>query len=152
MAAYNYQSIIGNVGRDAEVRYSQGGFAFGNFSVAVTEKWKDKNTQEEKSHTEWFEVKVSGRQAEIAAQYIKKGRQVFVQGKQRTEKWNDKDTGAPRSKTTLKAYTFQLLGKRDDQSEPTKEERLKDAQEEYGISDEELGPPLDLTDDPTGAG
>ena len=85
--------LIGNLGRDPEVKYSQQGTAIAQFSVATTERWKDKDG-ELQEHTEWFAVKTFGRRAEIVGEHLCKGSRVFVEGRKRTESWDDKQTGA----------------------------------------------------------
>lgn len=84
--------LIGYLGRDPEIRYSQQGTAVAQFSVATTERWKDKSG-ELQEHTEWFAVKTFGRRAEIAGEYLHKGSRVFLEGRKRTESWDDKKTG-----------------------------------------------------------
>src|SRR5271166_1812556 len=85
--------LIGNLGRDPEVKYSQQGTAIAQFSVATTERWKDKGG-EPQEHTEWFAVKAFGRLAEIVGENLHKGARVYVEGRKRTESWDDKQTGA----------------------------------------------------------
>ena len=85
--------LIGNLGRDPEVKYSQQGTAIAQFSVATTERWKDKGS-EPQEHTEWFAVKAFNRLAEIAGENLHKGSRVYLEGRKRTESWDDKQTGA----------------------------------------------------------
>jgi len=85
--------LIGNLGRDPEVKYSQQGTAIAQFSVATTERWKDKGG-ELQEHTEWFAVKAFGRLAEIVGENLHKGGRVYLEGRKRTESWDDKQTGA----------------------------------------------------------
>jgi single-strand DNA-binding protein len=101
--------LVGNLGNDPEVRYSQNGGAITTISVATTESWKDKdgNLQE---RTEWHRVKFFGRLAEIAGEYLKKGRQVYIEGSLRTEKYQDKQTGQDRYSTDIIANEMQMLG------------------------------------------
>ena len=84
--------LIGNLGRNPEVKYSQQGTAIAQFSVATTERWKDKDGALQE-HTEWFAVKAFNRLAEIAGEYLHKGSRVYVEGRKRTESWDDKQTG-----------------------------------------------------------
>lgn len=107
MSGVNKVIIVGNLGRDPEVRFSQGGMAIGKLSVAVTEKIKKGEAWEE--HTEWFRVTVFGKTAENAAQYLQKGRQVYVEGRLKTEKYKDKD-GNEKTSTEVVASTLQYLG------------------------------------------
>src|SRR5271166_6561018 len=85
--------LVGNLGRDPEVKYSQQGTAIAQFSVATTERWKDKGG-ELQEHTEWFAVKAFNRLAEIAGEHLHKGSRIYVEGRKRTESWDDKQTGA----------------------------------------------------------
>ena len=85
--------LIGNLGRDPEVKYSQQGTAIARFSVATTERWKDKDG-ELQEHTDWFAVKTFGRRAEIVGEHLHKGSRIYLEGRKRTESWDDKQTGA----------------------------------------------------------
>src|ERR1035441_5610810 len=85
--------LIGNLGRDPEVKYSQQGTAIAQFSLATTERWKDKGG-ELQEHTEWFAVKAFGRRAEVVGEHLHKGSRIYVEGRKRTESWDDKQTGA----------------------------------------------------------
>src|ERR1035438_9596075 len=85
--------LIGNLGRDPEVKYSQQGTAIAQFSVATTERWKDKGG-EPQEHTEWFAAKAFGRRAEVVGEHLRKGSRIYVEGRKRTESWDDKQTGA----------------------------------------------------------
>jgi len=91
MASVNKAIIIGNLGRDPEVRYTASGEALCNITVATSETWKDKATGEKKEATEWHRISFFGKLAEIAGQYLKKGSQVYVEGSIRTRKWTDKE-------------------------------------------------------------
>lgn len=108
----NQIQIIGHLGKDPEVRYLASGEAVANFSIATTEKWKDKATGEQREETEWHRVSTFGRLAEIVGEYVKKGSLVFVQGKLKTRKYTDKD-GNERSATEVRAETLKMLGGRD---------------------------------------
>ena len=85
--------FIGNLGRDPQVKYSQQGTAIAQFSVATTERWRDKDG-ELQEHTEWFAVKTFNRLAEIAGEHLHKGSRIYLEGRKRTESWDDKQTGA----------------------------------------------------------
>ena len=89
MSSVNKALIIGNLGQDPEIKYTQSGSPVANLSVATSERWKDKNTGEQKEQTEWHRVVVFGRLAEIAEQYLKKGSKVFIEGKIQTRDWED---------------------------------------------------------------
>lgn len=114
MASVNKWIGIGNLGRDPEVRYSPEGTAVCNISIACTNSWKDKSTGERKEETEWVRVVFYNRLAEIAGEYLRKGRSVYVEGRLKTRKWQDKDTGADRYSTEIVADQMQMLGGRDD--------------------------------------
>ena len=91
MASVNKVILVGNLGRDPETRYSPDGAAITNVTIATSDRWKDKTSGEMKEATEWHRVVFFGRLAEIAGEYLKKGRSVYVEGKLRTRKWTDKD-------------------------------------------------------------
>lgn len=114
MAAVNKVILVGNLGRDPEVRYSSNGAAICNISVATTSSWKDKATGQRREETEWHRVVFFNRLAEIAGEYLKKGRSVYIEGKLKTRKWQDKTTGADRYATEIVADQMQMLGGRDD--------------------------------------
>ena len=114
--------IVGNLGKDPETRYLPSGIAVCNFSVAVDDVWKDKQTGESKTRTEWFNVEAWGNTAEACQQYINKGSQVYVEGKLQTDKWEDKN-GIERWTTKVRADQVQFLGgKRDGTQAPTPEQ------------------------------
>jgi single-strand DNA-binding protein len=109
--------LIGNLGRDPEVRYSPNGQAIANVNLATSESWKDKNTGEKQERTEWHRVVFFGRLAEIAGEYLKKGMQVYVGGRLQTRKWQDKD-GNDRYTTEIVASDMQMLGSRSGAGAP----------------------------------
>ncbi|HEX4597258.1 MAG TPA: single-stranded DNA-binding protein [Burkholderiaceae bacterium] len=111
MASVNKVILVGNLGRDPETRYVPDGAAITNISVATTSQWKDKNTGEKREETEWHRVAFFGRLAEIAGEYLKKGSQVYIEGRLRTRKWQDKD-GQDRYTTEIVADVMQMLGAR----------------------------------------
>ena len=111
MASVNKVIIVGNLGRDPETRYMPNGDAVTNVAVATTESWKDKNSGEKKELTEWHRITFYRKLAEIAGQYLKKGSQVYVEGRLQTRKWTDKD-GIERYTTEIIADTMQMLGSR----------------------------------------
>lgn len=111
MASVNKVIIVGNLGRDPETRYMPNGDAVTNVAVATTESWKDKNSGEKKELTEWHRITFYRKLAEIAGQYLKKGSQVYVEGRLQTRKWTDKE-GAERYTTEIIADTMQMLGSR----------------------------------------
>jgi single-strand DNA-binding protein len=103
--------IVGNVGGDPETRYMPSGSAVTNLTVATNESWKDKQTGEQKERTEWHKVAAFGKLAEIMAEYLRKGSQVYIEGKLRTRKWQDKN-GNDRWTTEIVADEMQMLGGR----------------------------------------
>ena len=113
MASVNKVILVGNLGRDPEVRYSPDGAAICNVSIATTSQWKDKNSGERREETEWHRVVFYNRLAEIAGEYLKKGRSVYVEGRLKTRKWQDKETGADRYSTDIVADQMQMLGGRE---------------------------------------
>jgi single-strand DNA-binding protein len=103
--------LVGNLGNDPETKYMPSGDAVTNLSVATSESWKDKKTGEQKDRTEWHRVAMFGRLAEIAAEYLRKGSQVYIEGKIRTRKWQDPQ-GNDRYSTEVIANEMQMLGGR----------------------------------------
>ncbi|HEY6942146.1 single-stranded DNA-binding protein [Dokdonella sp.] len=101
--------LVGNLGADPETRYTANGGAITSIRIATSESWKDKQTGEQQERTEWHRVKFFGRLAEIAGEYLKKGRQVYVEGSLRTDKYTDKD-GVERYSTDIIANEMQMLG------------------------------------------
>jgi single-strand DNA-binding protein len=112
MASINKVILIGNLGRDPEVRYTPNGAAVCNVSVATTRNWKDKSSGDKVEETEWHRVVFYDRLAEIAGEYLKKGRPVYVEGRLKTRKWADKD-GKDNYTTEIVAEQMQLLGGRE---------------------------------------
>ena len=110
MASVNKVILIGNLGRDPETRYMPDGGAITNISIATTENWKDKNGDKQEK-TEWHRVAFFGKLAEIAGEYLKKGSQVYVEGRLQTRKWQDKD-GQDKYTTEIVANAMQMLGSR----------------------------------------
>jgi len=107
----NKAILIGHLGRDPEVRYSPSGAAVANVSIATTEQWRDKNSGEQQEKTEWHRIVFFGRLAEIVGEYLKKGSQVYVEGRLQTRKWQDKE-GNDRYTTEIVANDMQMLGGR----------------------------------------
>ena len=111
MASVNKVIIVGNLGRDPEMRTFPSGDQVANVTIATTDKWKDKQTGEMKEATEWHRVVFNGRLAEIAGQYLRKGSQVYVEGSLRTRKWTDQN-GVEKYSTEIRADQMQMLGSR----------------------------------------
>ena len=105
--------LVGNLGADPETRYTANGQAVTNISLATTDSWRDKNTGEQQERTEWHRVVFFSRLAEIAGEYLRKGRQVYVEGRLQTRKWQDQN-GQDRWTTEVVANEMQMLGGRDE--------------------------------------
>ena len=126
--------LIGNLGRDPDVKYSQQGTAIAQFSVAATERWKDKGG-ELQEHTEWFAVKTFGRRAEIVGENLHKGSRVYLEGRKRTESWDDKQTGAKHYRDLVCVDRIEFLdssargnGQRDPAESASEETTVTDQQ------------------------
>jgi single-strand DNA-binding protein len=109
MPGYEQTIVVGNVGRDVEVKQLNGGATVSSFTVAVTTRWTDRNSQEKRERTTWYRVSCWNRLGEIAAQYVKKGTQIMVVGTVTANAFMGQD-GEPRASLELRAETFQLLG------------------------------------------
>ncbi len=131
MASVNKVILIGNLGKDPETRFMPDGKAVCNFSVATTDKWKDKATGEAKEATEWHRISTFGKLAEICGEYLKKGSQVYIEGRLQTRKWQDKE-GKDRYTTEIVADRMQMLGSRSGGSEPMARGEPKAAAAEPG--------------------
>jgi single-strand DNA-binding protein len=112
MASVNKVILIGNLGKDPEVRYAPSGSAICNVTLATSRQWKDKTSGEKQEETEWHRVVFYDRLAEIAGEYLKKGRPVYVEGRLKTRKWTDKE-GVEKYTTEIVADQMQLLGSRE---------------------------------------
>ena len=130
MASVNKVILIGNLGADPETRYLPSGDAVANIRIATTEVWKDKGG-EKQEHTEWHRIAFFGKLAEIAGEYLKKGSPVYVEGRIRTRKWQDKE-GQEKYSTEIVADRMQLLGSRGGVSEPMAREPKAAAVESGG--------------------
>ena len=118
MASVNKVILVGNLGADPETRYLPSGDPVTNLRLATTDSWKDKASGEKKEATEWHRVVLFRRLAEVAGQYLKKGSQVYIEGRIRTRKWQDKD-GQERYTTEIEAEEMKMLGSRQGQGEPS---------------------------------
>ena len=114
MASVNKVILVGNLGRDPEVRYSPDGGAICNVSIATTSSWKDKTSGDRREETEWHRVVFYNRLAEIAGEYLRKGRPVYVEGRLKTRKWQNKE-GVDQYTTEIVADQMQMLGGRNEQ-------------------------------------
>jgi len=117
MASVNKVIIVGNLGRDPEMRTFPSGDRVANVTIATTDTWKDKNSGEKKEATEWHRVVFNGRLAEIVGEYLKKGSQIYVEGSLRTRKWTDKD-GIEKFTTEIRADEMKMLGSRQGMGSP----------------------------------
>ena len=151
MPSVNKVMLLGNLGRDPEVRTFPNGDSVCNFSIATSTSWKDKNSGEKKEKTEWHNIVMYRKLAEIAGEYLKKGSSVFVEGSLQTRKWQTKE-GQDRYTTEVVADTMQMIGGKDNRNSPSNEpddgfnqepERVKN-DASSGSSNE---PALDLPDD-----
>nr|WP_320190621.1 single-stranded DNA-binding protein [uncultured Desulfobacter sp.] len=116
MAGLNKVMLIGRLGRDPEIRYTQQGLAMVNFSLATSEQWTDKNTGERQERTEWHRIVVFGKQAETCEKYLSKGKQVYIEGRLQTRSW-ERD-GQTHYTTEIVISNFMFLGSRDDVGQP----------------------------------
>ncbi len=112
MASVNKVILIGNLGRDPEVRYAPSGSAICNVTIATSRNWKNKDSGERQEETEWHRVVFYDRLAEIAGEYLKKGKSVYIEGRLKTRKWTDKD-GVEKYTTEIRADQMQMLGRRE---------------------------------------
>jgi len=126
MASVNKVILVGNLGRDPEVRYTPDGSAVCNISIATTSTWKDKTSGERREDTEWHRIVFYNRLAEVAGEYLRKGRSVYIEGRLKTRKWQDKTTGQDRYATEIICEQMQMLGGRDENSnQPSAPPQLK---------------------------
>jgi single-strand DNA-binding protein len=116
MASVNKVILIGNLGKDPEVRYMPSGKAVANVSIATTDSWKDRTTGEKQERTEWHNLTFYSPLAEIVGQYLRKGSSVFVEGRLQTRKWQDKTTGQDRYSTEIIVNEMKMLGGKSDRS------------------------------------
>jgi len=129
MASVNKAIIVGNLGRDPEVKYLSDGTPLCTISVATTYAWKDKASGEKKEEVEWHRVNLRARLAEVAGEYLKKGSAVYIEGRLRTRKWTDKQS-IERYTTEIMADSLQMLGGRADADARPAESRERPAREE----------------------
>jgi single-strand DNA-binding protein len=109
MAGVNKVILVGNLGRDPEIKYTPSGVAVANFSIATSDEWKDKNTGEKQERTEWHRIVAWRRLGEICGEYLRKGSQIYIEGKLQTRSWEDRD-GNTRYTTEIVAQSMQMLG------------------------------------------
>ena len=149
MGNLNKAMIIGYLGADPDIRYMPSGSAAANFSVATTSRWKDKQSGEQKEHTEWHRCVAFGKDAETIEKYLKKGAQVYVEGELRTNKWTDKD-GIDRYSTEIRVRRFSFLDRKGDSARPPhpaeRDQDGKPSRARQQADDSE--PPPEALDDP----
>ena len=146
MASVNKVILVGNLGRDPETRYMPDGAAITNVSVATSYQWNDKASGEKKEETEWHRVVFRGKLAEVAGEYLKKGSQVYVEGRLRTRKWQDKE-GQDKYTTEIVADRMQMLGSRAGAGEPRGEPSEPKAAEPRSAAKKPAGKFDDMEDD-----
>ncbi|EKD70186.1 MAG: Single-stranded DNA-binding protein [uncultured bacterium] len=134
--------LIGNLGRDPEVRYTPNGLAVANITIATSESWKDKQSGEMQERTEWHRVVFYQRLAEIVGEYLRKGSKIYVEGRLQTRKWQDKNTGQDRYTTEIIADTMQMLDSKGSASDSASFEKPTAA-----AQTPEMAPALDSFDD-----
>ncbi len=113
MSSFNKVVLMGTLGRDPEMKYTTGGTALTKFSIAINEKWKDKQSGQMKEEVHWVDITAWGKTAELAAEYLKKGRSVLLEGKLKQEKW-ETEAGEKRSKLSVTAENIRFLGGKQD--------------------------------------
>lgn len=141
--------IVGRLGQDPEVRYAPSGAAFANLSVATSEQWRDKQTGEQKEQTEWHRIVISGKLAEVAGEYLRKGSEVYLEGKLRTRKWTDQSGSEKYTTEVLIGVggTMQMLGgKQDGGNAGSKPQQQRPSQQQSSPAPSNE-PPMDFDDD-----
>lgn len=143
--------IVGRLGQDPEVRYAPSGAAFANLTVATSEQWRDKQTGEQKEQTEWHRVVISGKLAEIAGEYLRKGSEVYLEGKLRTRKWTDQ-SGVDKYTTEIQVGingTMQMLGGKQAGNEQAPEPRNSGQQQRHAPQQQSQHsePPMNFDDE-----
>ena len=148
MSSINKVILIGNLGKAPDLKFLPSGQPVANFSIATSEKWKDKSTGESKEQTEWHNIVIFGKLAEICGQYLKKGSSVFVEGRLQTRKWQDKD-GQDRYTTEIIANEMKMLGGRGDQSgsQPAQQLRSQSNQDARNKASFDAQSPAGFDDD-----
>ena len=146
MAGVNRVIIIGHLGNDPEIRTMPNGEQIANISVATSESWTDKNTGERKEQVEWHRIVLYRRLAEIAAQYLHKGSQVYIEGRLKTRKWQD-NNGQDRYTTEIQGDNLQMLGGRNQDAAQNHPPKQQDKQQNAQSKSQQSEPPMDAFDD-----
>jgi len=137
MAGVNKAIIVGNLGNDPEMRSTQAGKSVANISVATSEEWKDKQTGEKQSDTQWHKIVAFGKLAEIIGQYLRKGSKVYVEGSIKTRKWQDKD-GQDRYTTEIVASEMQMLDSKGESQQQQAQSAPADNQPPANFDDDDI--------------
>ena len=146
MAGINKVIIVGFLGNDPEVRTMPAGDLVVNISVATSESWTDKNSGEKKEVTEWHRIVIYRKLAEIAAQYLRKGSQVYIEGRLKTRKWQD-NNGQDRYSTEIQCDNLQMLGGRNQDAAQNQPPKQQDKQQKAQSKPQQPEPPVDAFDD-----
>lgn len=146
MAGINKVIIVGFLGNDPEIRTMPNGDAVAKISVATSESWVDKNTNERKTQTEWHSIVFYRRQAEVAGEYLRKGSKVYVEGRLRTRKWQDSN-GQDRYTTEIQGDNLQMLGGRNQDAAQNQPAKQQDKQQKAQSKPQKSEPPVDAFDD-----
>lgn len=146
MAGINKVIIVGFLGNDPEVRTMPAGDLVVNISVATSESWTDKNSGEKKEVTEWHRIVIYRKLAEIAAQYLRKGSQVYIEGRLKTRKWQD-NNGQDRYSTEIQCDNLQMLGGRNQDAAQNQPPKQQDKQQKAQSKPQQSEPPMDAFDD-----
>ncbi|MCP4667927.1 MAG: single-stranded DNA-binding protein [Deltaproteobacteria bacterium] len=136
MAAVNKVILVGNLGADPEVRYTASGSAVANFRIATSEQWTDKSG-EKQEHTEWHKIVAWGRLGEICGEYLHKGKQVYIEGRLRTNEWEDRD-GNKRFTTEVVAQIMQMLGRAGKEGKARTVEERHPAEEPLTVPEDDI--------------
>jgi len=137
MASVNKVILIGNLGRDPEVRYTQSGTPVANFTMATTDRWSDAASGERKERTEWHRIVCWAKQAEIVGEYLRKGKQVYIEGSLQTREWTDRD-GNKRYTTEVRAQRVQMLGRADDRPAAVPDKAPQVAEPDAGYEEDDI--------------
>jgi len=137
MAGVNKVILVGRLGRDPEVRYTPSGAAVANFSIATSEEWKDKDTGEKQERTEWHKIVAWRRLGEICGEYLRKGSQVYIEGRLQTRPWEDRD-GNKRYTTEIVAQAMQMLGPAGQEGRAQSTGERHPVEEPIGIPEDDI--------------
>ena len=146
MAGINKVIIVGNLGQDPDVRTTPTNETVTTITVATSESWTDKNTGEKKEVTEWHRIVIYRKLAEIAAQYLRKGSQVYIEGRLKTRKWQD-NNGQDRYTTEIQGDNLQMLGGRNQDAAQNQPPKQQDKQQKAQSKSQQSEPPMDAFDD-----